>query len=162
MGRGGANGLAASLNALGRFAGRVGGKNGSLLSEEAAELCSLRERLEARRKHVERYNSVWQSYCQPVSGIADLRVAPFHILATEGKVWSDVSHDRHLESIGRHFRDLPLFRPTRNRTVDPETGEAATTAFWEELLAGGAEGMVIKPLEFVGRQAEALIQPAIT
>lgn len=162
-GAGGANGLAASLNALGRLAGRVGGKNGSLLSEEAAELDALRERLGARRERIERYNSVWQSYCQPVSGIADLRVAPFHILATEGKVWSDVSHDRHLESIGRHFRDLPLFRPTRNRIVslEKEDGSAVATAFWEELLADGAEGMVIKPLEFVGRQADALIQPAI-
>lgn len=42
-----------------------------------------------------------------------------------------------------------FIRPTRNLTVDLDDaeGEAAATAWWEQLVAEGGEGMVVKPLD---------------
>ena len=33
--------------------------------------------------------------------------------------------------------------------------------WWEELTAGGGEGMVVKPLEFISHNGKGLLQPAV-
>ena len=38
------------------------------------------------------YGKAWAPYVWPVSGVDDLRVAPFHLLASEGRVWFDHDH----------------------------------------------------------------------
>ena len=46
-----------------------------------------------------------------------------------------------------------------------ETGDAAAVAeaceWWEEATAGGSEGMVVKPREWVGSGRKGLVQPAV-
>ena len=43
-----------------------------------------------------RYATAWAPYVWPVSGIDDLKVAPFHLLASEGRVWFDQDHVWHM------------------------------------------------------------------
>jgi len=41
---------------------------------------------------MQKYVEAYRKYCWPVNSIDDLKLAPFHILATEGKVHSDKNH----------------------------------------------------------------------
>lgn len=159
----GINGLEKSLEKLSQLDRRQR-HDGSFLTEaEASTMEALRSRLIEKRDSINAYNKVWQSYCQPVNGIEDIRLAPFHILASDKKVWSDVSHDRQLQIIEEHLGKLPFFKATRNRIINLENEEekSAACAFWADLLAEGAEGMVVKPLDFVPRQGNKLLQPAL-
>ena len=60
-------------------------------------------------------------------------------------------------------RDPGVLRATEFLLVDLTDGaaERAGIGWWEELTAGGGEGMVVKPLEFVARDQRGLIQPAV-
>lgn len=159
----GVNGLETALGTLQSFTEREKKREIILSREEAMEMANLRSRLQSRLSSVRNYNKVWKSYCHPVSDVSDIKIAPFHILATAGKVWSDTPHDQHLNIIARSFGNAAAFIPTKNVIVNPATeeGMASAVAFWNNLLAGGGEGMVVKPLDFVGRNGTKLIQPAI-
>ena len=45
--------------------------------------------------------------------------------------------------------------------LDDPAGEAAATEWWEELTAGGGEGMVVKPRDVVATTTRGLVQPGI-
>ena len=99
-------------------------------------------------------------------GFAALRgpgLAPFHLLATEGAVHADRSHEWHMEQASRICAadDSGVLFATSHRVValtDRES-EAAATAWWEELTGRGGEGMVVKPLEFTAQGRRGLVQP---
>ncbi|MDQ2806523.1 MAG: polynucleotide kinase-phosphatase [Chloroflexota bacterium] len=109
----------------------------------------------------------YRHYCWPVAGLADLRLAPFHILATEGAVHSDRDHTWHMDTLAAVCRadlgDSPLLVATPYQVVDlaDPAAEAAGTAWWEALTARGGEGMVVKPWTFVASGPRGLLQPAI-
>jgi protein phosphatase len=111
-----------------------------------------------------RYTTAWRRYCWPVASVADLRLAPFHLLATEGAVHADKNHLWHLETLAEVCRAAPdLLIATRHRIVelaDPAS-EADATRWWEEMTEAGGEGMVIKPLDFVPHGERGLVQPAL-
>ena len=104
-----------------------------------------------------------RSYAWPVAGLDDLKIAPFHLLASEGKVHADRPHLWHLEQLARLAACDPLFKATATRMVDlaSEADEAAAVAWWLELTAHGAEGMVVKPAEFLVLGAKGMVQPAV-
>jgi len=59
--------------------------------------------------------------------------------------------------------DPATFRATTTVEVDLDdpASEAAAVAWWEELTAGGGEGMVIKPRDVIARHGTRLSQPGI-
>jgi len=129
-----------------------------------AEVAPLLERTRARAVLAEKYVDAYRRYCWPVDSIDDLRIAPFHLLASEGKVHADKSNVWHLETLARLARaDDPLWIATANRAVDvtDEASEAGGVRWWEELTARGGEGMVVKSLDFVARGRRGLAQPAV-
>lgn len=122
-------------------------------------------RFTTRASLVESYVAAYQRYCWPVSTVSDLRLAPFHLLATEKGVHTDMDHDWHINqtsSICAADDSGVLFR-TAYRQVDltDPASEAATTSWWEEMTERGGEGMVVKPLSFVARGRRGLAQPAV-
>lgn len=130
-------------------------------TEEAAPLLArYRERASRAARYVEAYGR----YCWPVASLADLRLAPFHLLASEKRVHADRDHAWHMQTLARACAaDPALLLATPHRVVDvtdPASQDAAT-AWWEELVAQGGEGMVVKPLDFVARDAHGLVQPAL-
>jgi protein phosphatase len=129
--------------------------------DTSALLARYRERYELSGRFVEAY----RRYCWPVSGIRDLQLAPFHLLASENAVHLDRDHLWHMEMLAELARadESGLILATRHRVVDlaDPASEAAATQWWEEMTAAGGEGMVVKPLAFVARGRRGLTQPAV-
>ena len=125
----------------------------------------LLERTVERGELAERYVASYSRYVWPVASLADLRLAPFHLLASEGAVHTDRGHDWHLSSLAELAAadETGVLMATAHRfvRVDDEAEVAAAIRWWEELTGRGGEGMVVKPAGFVARGPKNLVQPAI-
>jgi protein phosphatase len=151
-GTAGVHALAAAEQALRQVRGRV---------EPAGELA---DRTEVRLQALVKYQDEYRRYCWPVSSIADLKLAPFHLLASEGTVHADKQHTWHMQTLARLCAaDSQLLLATPYRQVDlndPASYDAAT-AWWMELTSAGNEGMVVKPLDFISKGRRGYAQPAV-
>jgi protein phosphatase len=112
------------------------------------------------------YGEAYRRYSWPVNNVIDLRLAPFHILATEGAVHVDKDHLWHMqmvEELGGTEAAKPVLFTTKHHVVDvtDSDSQAAAIGWWEDLTGRGGEGMVVKPLNFVARSARGLVQPAV-
>lgn len=117
-----------------------------------------------RRAMAERYVAAYRRYCWDVHSLADLRLAPFHILATEGSVPFDRDHVWHMETLRRICEAdsaLLLATPYRMVNLADEASRADAVSWWTELTGRGGEGMVVKPLDFVAQGKRGLVQPAL-
>lgn len=130
---------------------------------EAEGIEDIRASFQPRLENAERYVKAYKNYCWDVKSIDDYRLAPFHILATESGMHFDRDHLWHMETIARMCSHDLILHATPYRVVkldDPLlVGEA--TAWWEELVGKGGEGMVVKPLGFMARGPKGLVQPAL-
>lgn len=128
------------------------------------EVGAALERFRARGEQARRYVDAYRRYCWPVHSIADYRVAPFHILASEGKVHTDKDHVWHMTELRRvtegHEPTL-MSTPFRNVVLGDGASVAAATEWWAERTAEGGEGMVVKPRSYLARGPKGLVQPAI-
>jgi protein phosphatase len=127
------------------------------------DLKALRDSLRRRQEDVADYAAAYARYCWDVNGLADIRLAPFHLLATEGRTYFDRDHAWHVSTLARLAEHSDLFLATDTRPVNTqdETSQAEGAAWWQELTASGGEGMVVKPLDFLARGPKGLIQPAV-
>ena len=107
------------------------------------------------------YAAAYRRYCWPVNSVEDLKVEPFHLLATEGAVHADKSNEWHMQTLARLAGGIVLATPFQVIDVTLPESEAAATRWWEELTARGGEGMVVKPLDFIARNKRGLLQPAV-
>ncbi len=145
-------GLSAAADALARAAAR------------GLDVAALGDHFRDRVTRASRYGAAWAPYVWPVSGIDDLKVAPFHLLASEGRVWFDRDHVWHMALADRlAAASASVVTRTQWRTVTLADDAAVTDAitWWEQFTAGGGEGMVVKPKSFVARGPKGLIQPAL-
>ena len=133
-------------------------------ASRAVDMDGLVERFAARKECVEKYTDAYRRYCWPVSGIDDLKFAPFHLLASEGRVHTDRDHIWHMNTLaGLCDGDSGLLHKTAFKVVDLTSTEsqAEGIAWWQELTDGGGEGMVVKPIEWLIRGKKGLVQPAL-
>ena len=109
------------------------------------------------------YRDAYARYCWPVTSLDDIKLAPFHLLASKGTVHSGRDHLWHLAMAGRlRQADAGLFRATGHRVVNLGSHEEEDAVrWWEELTAVGGEGMVVKPTGFVATGRRGLVQPAM-
>jgi protein phosphatase len=124
----------------------------------------LLAKLTTRAENAQAYDASWRRYVRPVAGIEDLRLAPFHVMASEGAVHTDKSHDWHMALMAElAAADSELLVATPHCMVDIADARAVedAVAWWEELTNAGGEGMVVKPLDFVARGKKGVLQPAI-
>jgi protein phosphatase len=157
VGAAGSASLPRAVAALEQAAGRLDGQEREKLAEAAG-------RYRRREQEVGRFIAAYRHYCWPVESLADLKLAPFHLLATEGHVHIDKDHAWHMETLAGVCRaDPELLRATPYRLVDvtDPAGQAAGVRWWEELTGRGGEGMVVKPLSFIHRGSRGLSQPAV-
>src|SRR5438552_1029425 len=101
---------------------------------------ALLARTSARRAAATDYADAYRRYCWPVQSLDDLKLAPFHLLATEGRVHVDRDHVWHMDTLARLAAlDAKLLVATPYRVVD--FADAASVdgavAWWEELTAHG-------------------------
>ncbi|WP_315449786.1 polynucleotide kinase-phosphatase [uncultured Treponema sp.] len=118
-----------------------------------------------KKQAAEKFVSAYRAYCWEVTGIDDYKLAPFHILATEGAVHADKTHQWHMEQIVEICRaDSTLFKLTPYKIVhlDNEAEIADAVRWWLELTGEGGEGMVVKPYQFTAYGTDGtLLQPAV-
>lgn len=113
---------------------------------------------------MDHYVASYRRYCWPVDSVADLRIAPFHILASESGAHVDRDHEWHLATTAALCAaDEELLLMTAHRWLDPGAEDQVRTgiAWWEELTERGGEGMVVKPVDFVTRGPRGVVQPAL-
>lgn len=132
-------------------------------SQRGIDVNSLLTHAQQRDRLVNQYTTAYRNYCWSVNSIADLKLAPFHLLATEATLHTDKPHAWHLQQIAQFCQADPVLLATDYRLVDlnnPQTEQEAI-AWWEDLTARGGEGMVVKPLQFVPQNQKGLLQPAV-
>lgn len=119
---------------------------------------------ESRAENVDKFVRAYRQYCWTVDSIDDLRLAPFHLLATEGHVYTEKSHIWHMDTLARICRADPsvlLATPYEVINVTEAESEARGVAWWTELTERGGEGIVLKPTDFLFKSRKGLIQPAL-
>lgn len=122
---------------------------------------SLRERYQQRLDNAYRYRQAYQRYCWETPTLEQLRLAPFHLLASEGQVHSQQPHRWHMEQFEKLGAKDPIFQPTRWLEFCLDEDPAPVVEWWLNLTAAGAEGMVVKPEFLMAQDEKGLIQPAI-
>jgi protein phosphatase len=125
------------------------------------ELSELLAHATVRRQMVGDYVEAYRRYCWPVNSVNDLKLAPFHLLASEGKVHADKPNDWHMQTLARLAGGIIVATPFRIIDVTNAESEAEGIRWWEELTGRGGEGMVVKPLEFIAKSRRGLVQPAV-
>jgi protein phosphatase len=133
-------------------------------ANRGVDVAALRSRYGERAEAVGHYVRAYRPYCWPVETVADLKLAPFHVLATEGQVHVGRDHVWHMETLAKVCAgDAEMLRATPYRVVDvtDADSEAEAVAWWENLTSAGGEGMVVKPLDFLSRGRRGLVQPAV-
>ena len=128
------------------------------------DVSDLLSRYQEREQLAEKYVTAYRQYCWSVSDINDLKLAPFHILATEGQVHTDKTHSWHMEQIANFCQgDSQLLLATNFKiiNIDDRDERDAATAWWLEMTNAGGEGMVVKPMDFINHQGHRLVQPAV-
>jgi len=125
---------------------------------------SLLDRYKKRLEAVNLYVDSYRRYCWKVQSVNDLKLAPFHILATEGQVHIQHDHVWHMEKIAEICKagdGLLVTTPHKQVDVADVASVQEATRWWEDLTDHGGEGMVLKPFDFVLRGRRGLVQPAI-
>ena len=124
---------------------------------------ALLDRQQQREAMATQYVDAYRRYCWPVHSVADLKLAPFHLLASEGQVHVDKDHVWHMTTLARLAEPGTPLVATAYRVIDVVDAASVSDAvdWWTALTAGGGEGMVVKPLAFTARGPKGLVQPAI-
>lgn len=117
-----------------------------------------------RQAAAARFVRAYEQYCWTVNSLDDYKLAPFHILATEGSVHVDRNHLWHMESIRAICdADPGLLMATEHLVIDTadDAGTQRAIDWWEAKTSAGGEGMVVKPLDFIAYDKAELLQPAV-
>ncbi|MDT0446092.1 polynucleotide kinase-phosphatase [Streptomyces johnsoniae] len=129
------------------------------------DVASLTARQRERAADAEAFTAAYRMYCRPTGeGLDGVRIAPFQLLAAEGRSLAALPHDEQLALIDRVVARDPLFATTRRLAVDTgdEESVAGGVRWWLGLTADGGEGMVVKPRAAYVRGADGrLVQPGI-
>ncbi|MGA2988761.1 MAG: polynucleotide kinase-phosphatase, partial [Terriglobia bacterium] len=133
-------------------------------SQHQPEIGVLLERYKSRQAMAELYVQAYRQYCWPVQTLNDLKLAPFHLMASEGAVHIDKPHMWHME-IAARLSDggAGLLISTATLVIDltDDASQKQGIAWWEEHTGRGGEGMVVKPIEFIARGRHGPAQPAV-
>ncbi|MYQ89110.1 MULTISPECIES: polynucleotide kinase-phosphatase [unclassified Streptomyces] len=154
----------------------VGAASGAVLPEANAALAAaaargvdigaLADRQRGRAEDATAFTEAYRRYCWSTQGLDGVRLAPFQILAVQGRSLASVPHDEQLAWLDRLVEHDPtgLLRTTRRLLVDTgdEASVRAAVDWWLELTGQGGEGMVVKPLAALVRDGKGrLVQPGI-
>ena len=133
-------------------------------SESRDKTMSFLKRYSGRQRSIERFVDAYRQYCWHVESLTDLKLAPFHLLATEGKVHTDQNHTWHMKTLAKICQaDTDILLATDFKMIDLAdlNSIAAGIDWWANLTGNGGEGMVVKPLDWIVRGKKGLVQPAV-
>ncbi|MFH8801264.1 polynucleotide kinase-phosphatase [Streptomyces sp. NPDC017936] len=130
------------------------------------DVSDLLSRQRERAADAAAFTEAYRRYCWTTDGLDGVRLAPFQILAVQGKSLAGLPHDAQLALLDRLVENdaTGLLQTTRRLyvdTADPESVRAGVD-WWLEMTGRGGEGMVVKPVGAVVRDGEGrLVQPGI-
>lgn len=136
----------------------------AVLEQSGEKVAPLLERQSRRLDNARAFRKAYRAYCWPTDGLLGLKLAPFHLLATQGHVHTEKSHRWHLEQLERWFGQAACFHPTQTFEVDLDDpdSQARACAWWEKMTEAGGEGMVVKPETFLAFEGKGgVLQPAL-
>lgn len=107
------------------------------------------------------FRQAYRRYCWEVPVLDDLRLAPFHIMASAGRTYFDQEHRWHMETLARLGEHDAIFRTTRWKEHDLSQDPQPIIDWWLAMTAAGGEGMVMKPRQFLTIRERGVLQPAI-
>lgn len=124
---------------------------------------ALLDRYRARQGRVQGYSAAWRRYCWTADALDRVKLAPFHLLASEGATYFDRSHVWHMDTLARLAEHERILVATPYRVVDLADAAARerATQWWTARTAEGGEGMVVKPEHWNARGPKGLVQPAL-
>ncbi|MFI9748458.1 polynucleotide kinase-phosphatase [Streptomyces collinus] len=154
----------------------VGAASGAVLPEalsalqgaaaRGVDVAGLLTRTGERATDAAAFTEAYRRYCWTTDGLDGVRLAPFQILAVQGRSLTGLPHDEQLALLDRlvEHDGSGLLQTTRRLyvdTADPESVRAGVD-WWLEMTGRGGEGMVVKPLGAVVRDGQGrLVQPGI-
>jgi protein phosphatase len=128
------------------------------------DAAAVLDRYRRRQEAIGKFIAAYRQYCWPVTSLDDFKLAPFHLMATEGQVHSAQNHVWHMDTLAeicRHDQGLLLATPYSVIDVTDPAAQEQGVNWWLELTRSGGEGMVVKPMDFVVRGRRGLAQPAV-
>ena len=135
-----------------------------LSSRDIEQKPAVREMIEMRMQAAKLFRDAYRQYCWEVKNVEDIKLAPFHIMASQGRVHTDHEHNWHMNAAQRlQEADNRVFIGTDHLTVDvtDEAQVEAATQWWLSMTEAGGEGMVIKPMSFTAQSPRTMVQPAV-
>ncbi|MER5396501.1 polynucleotide kinase-phosphatase [Streptomyces sp. NPDC002599] len=130
------------------------------------DVTDLLARQRERAADAKAFTDAYRRYCWTTDGLEGVRLAPFQILAVQGRSLAALPHDEQLALIDGLVENdgSGLLHTTRRLFVDtgdPESVRAGVD-WWLEMTGRGGEGMVVKPVGAVVRGPQGrLVQPGI-
>jgi protein phosphatase len=130
------------------------------------DVTGLLSRTRARSADAAAFTEAYRRYCWTTDGLDGVRLAPFQILAVQGRSLAGLPHDEQLALLDRLVEQdgSGLLQTTRRLyvdTADPESVQAGVD-WWLEMTGRGGEGMVVKPVGALVRDSQGrLVQPGI-
>jgi protein phosphatase len=154
----------------------VGAASGAVLPEalsalqgaaaRGVDVAGLLTRTGERATDAAAFTEAYRRYCWTTDGLDGVRLAPFQILAVQGRSLTGLPHDEQLALLDRlvEHDGSGLLQTTRRLyvdTADPESVRAGVD-WWLEMTGRGGEGMVVKPVGAVVRDGQGrLVQPGV-
>ncbi|MEU8932930.1 polynucleotide kinase-phosphatase [Streptomyces sp. NPDC048409] len=135
-------------------------------SARGVDVGGLLARQRGRAADAAAFTDAYRRYCWTTEGLDGVHLAPFQVLAVQGRSLAALPHDEQLALLDRMVEHDPsgLLRTTRRLHVDTGDPESvgAGVDWWLEMTGRGGEGMVVKPLGAVVRDPKGrLVQPGI-
>ena len=135
-------------------------------AKRGVDVAGLLTRTGERAADAAAFTEAYRRYCWTTDGLDGVRLAPFQILAVQGRSLAALPHDDQLALLDRlvEHDGTGLLHTTRRLyvdTADPESVRAGVD-WWLEMTGRGGEGMVVKPVGAVVRDGQGrLVQPGI-
>ncbi|WP_405528490.1 polynucleotide kinase-phosphatase [Streptomyces canus] len=135
-------------------------------ADRGVDVTDLLARQRERADAAGAFTDAYRRYCWTTDGLDGVRLAPFQLLAVQGRSLAALPHDEQLALLDRMVEHdgTGLLQTTRRLYVDtgdPESVRAGVD-WWLEMTGRGGEGMVVKPLGAVVRSPEGrMVQPGI-
>ncbi|MFJ8824155.1 polynucleotide kinase-phosphatase [Streptomyces sp. NPDC102467] len=130
------------------------------------DVAGLLARQRGRATDAAAFTDAYRRYCWSTDGLDGVRLAPFQILAAQGRSLAALPHDEQLGLIDRMVEHdgSGLLRTTRRLYVDTADPESVRSGvdWWLEMTGRGGEGMVVKPVGALVRDEKGrLVQPGV-
>jgi len=154
----------AAVGASARAAFRESLNGLSQAASQDPDISHLRDRVLERSALADGFVVAYRRYCWSVRSLDDLKLVPFHLLASEGRVHVDRDHLWHMQTLGSLcVADPRLLLLTKYHQVDlfDAVSQSKAIDWWCEHTERGGEGMVVKPVNFIAKGRRGIVQPSM-